>query len=395
MKDKVTKDRHLLRQLIENIDDNIFFKDLEHNFILINEANARWFGFDDPADAVGKNDFDLFDAEFAQKAYDDEENVMASGKAMKGEVEATIHNGQLAWGSVTKVPIRDDTGAICGIMGIGRDITALKQREAELEEAHDQMAQDLRVAASLQKAFLPNRYPTMGDDAGSSKIQFHHYYAACDQLGGDFCSIHQLSDTKAGLLICDVMGHGVRSALVTASIKAIASELSRAPLTAADFLSKMNRRLHALLLDGDTLIFATACYGIIDVASGQLQLAVAGHPTPVHLHSEEACAEFVGVPEEARGPALALLPEYTYTDFDVPFKTGDSLILYTDGVVEAINADGLEYGANRLLNALSGNESCVLQGSIRSVVEPLQQFCGHERWEDDVCLLGFKLSESA
>jgi sigma-B regulation protein RsbU (phosphoserine phosphatase) len=191
------------------------------------------------------------------------------------------------------------------------------------------------------------------------------------------------------------MGHGVRSALVTASIKAIASELSRTPLTAADFLSKMNRRLHALLLDGDTLIFATACYGIIDVASGQLQLAVAGHPTPVHLHSEEACAEFVGVPEEARGPALALLPEYTYTDFDVPFKTGDSLILYTDGVVEAINADGLEYGANRLLNALSGNESCVLQGSIRSVVESLQQFCGHERWEDDVCLLGFKLSESA
>jgi PAS domain S-box-containing protein len=53
---------------------------------------------------------------------------MATGQAMKGEVEATIHNGELAWGSVTKVPIRDDTGAICGIMGIGRDITALKQR---------------------------------------------------------------------------------------------------------------------------------------------------------------------------------------------------------------------------------------------------------------------------
>jgi sigma-B regulation protein RsbU (phosphoserine phosphatase) len=395
MGDRVTKNRHLLRQLIENIDDNIFFKDRAHNFILINEANARWFGFGDPSEAIGKNDFDLFDAEFAQKAFDDEERIMATGKAMKGEVETTVHNGEIAWGSVTKVPIRDDAGEICGIMGIGRDVTALKERESELEEAHEQMAQDLRVAASLQQAFLPNRYPTMGDGTSPSKIQFHHYYAACDQLGGDFCSIHQLSDTKAGLLICDVMGHGVRSALVTASIKAISSELSRTQLTAAEFLSKMNRRLHALLQDADTLIFATACYVIIDVESGNLQLAAAGHPLPIHLHAEDGLAEFVCIPAEARGPALALQSDFTYESCDIQFNPGDSLLLYTDGLVEATSAEDQEFGADNLLDAVSSDKSCALEILMQSLVGCLKEFRGHDRLEDDICLLGFKLDESS
>lgn len=393
MKDKVTKDRHLLRQLIENIDDNIFFKDLEHNFILINEANARWFGFGEPSEAIGKNDFDLFDAEFAQKAYDDEERVMATGKAMEGKVEATVHDGQLVWGSVTKVPIRDDTGAICGIMGIGRDITALKQRETELEEAHGQMAQDLRVAASLQKAFLPNSYPSMGDDSGFGRAQFHHYYAACDQLGGDFCSIHQLSDTKAGLLICDVMGHGVRAALVTASIKAIASELSRTQLSAADFLSKMNRRLFSLLQNADTLIFATACYAIIDVESGQLDLSVAGHSLPVHLHAQSGIADQVSFPQEFRGPALALQPDFTYDHYEMRIHSGDSLLLYTDGLVEATDVEDEEFGLSQLLGAVSNGQSNSLEGLIGSVVTRLREFRNRDKFEDDVCLLGFRLND--
>jgi len=389
----VAKNRYLLRQLIENIDDNVFFKDREHKFIMINEANARWFGFDDPNDAVGKSDFDLFDAEFAQQAFDDEEVIMTTGKGMKRDAEKTIHNGKVVWGSVSKVPIRDEEGEICGIMGIGRDITQLKQREAELEAAHGQMAQDLRVAASLQKAFLPNNYPRICGGDGLLPVQFNHYYEACDELGGDFCSIQQISDTKVGLLICDVMGHGVRAALVTASIKAIEGELSRSPHSATDFLSKMNRRLFSLLQNADTLIFATACYAILDVKSCMLELSVAGHSLPVRLHTKEGDAELMSIPKAHRGPALGLHPDYTYQGSETQYCPGDAMVMFTDGLLEATDIADQEFGIEHVLDAVSDCKSSNVEQIIQSIVERLRKFRGDDRLDDDICLMGFTVGE--
>ena len=123
---------NLLQQLMDHMTDNIFFKDRDHRFIMINQANARWFGFEDPQEAIGKSDFDLFDEAFARQAYEDEERIMATGSPMLGDEEQTDHDGEKVWGHVTKIPLRDNAGQIIGIIGIGRDITALKRKEIEL-----------------------------------------------------------------------------------------------------------------------------------------------------------------------------------------------------------------------------------------------------------------------
>ncbi len=121
----------LLQQLLDNIEDNIFFKDSDSKFIMINKANARWFGLNDPQEIVGKDDFDFFEEEHAQKQIEEERWIMDTGKSVLGEVQSQSQDENAHWGSVTKMPLRDQDGQIIGTMGIARDISELKNKEEE------------------------------------------------------------------------------------------------------------------------------------------------------------------------------------------------------------------------------------------------------------------------
>jgi PAS domain S-box-containing protein len=139
----------LLQQLMENIDDNIFFKDSESKFIMISQANAKWFGLKDPRDVVGMDDFDFFTKEHALKQREEELQIMATGQPVIAEEQATSREGYTGWGSVTKIPLRDKHGNIMGTMGIGRDITELKDKELQLREAEGASEAKSRFLATM------------------------------------------------------------------------------------------------------------------------------------------------------------------------------------------------------------------------------------------------------
>ena len=121
---KHVQEGDLLHTLMENTPDHIYFKDTESRFIRINRSLADQFGLKNPTDAVHKTDFDFFTREHAQQAYQDEQNVIESGKPIEGKQEKeTWPDGQDTWVSTTKVPIRDRDGRIIGTCGISRDIT--------------------------------------------------------------------------------------------------------------------------------------------------------------------------------------------------------------------------------------------------------------------------------
>ena len=121
---KHVQEGDLLHTLMENTRDHIYFKDTESRFIRINRSLADRFGLKNPADAVHKTDFDFFTREHAQQAYQDEQNVIESGKPIEGKQEKeTWPDEQDTWASTTKVPIRDRDGRIIGTCGISRDIT--------------------------------------------------------------------------------------------------------------------------------------------------------------------------------------------------------------------------------------------------------------------------------
>lgn len=130
-------ERFLLRTLMDNVPERIYFKDRDSRFLRNNRAHLRTFGLERPEQAVGKSDFDFFSEEHARQAYDDEQHLMATGEAMTKEERETWPDGSVTWALSTKMPLRDQWGNTIGTFGISRDITDRKRAEHAMRRAKE------------------------------------------------------------------------------------------------------------------------------------------------------------------------------------------------------------------------------------------------------------------
>jgi phosphoserine phosphatase RsbU/P len=393
----------LMKHLMDNIQDNIYFMDREGRMILISAAGAKWLGFDSPEEVVGKTDLDFFSNEHGRAAYEDEQRIMQEGVPLLGiEEKETWADGKDTWVSTSKMPLRDDAGKVVGVFGISRDITAHK--EAELRSAkyaeenrqfRETLEDDLRMAGELQKTFFPTSYPVFpeGEDAADSPILFHHYQHAGGMVGGDFCSIRKLSDTEAGIFQCDVMGHGVRAALGTAIVRAVVEEISHQKKDPGQFLLHMNQVLLPILRQEDEFLYATACYMVVDVSTGLVRMANAGHPTPMLLDAAKEQAEWFIADGACAGPALAICEDPEYTTAERSIHPGDGVVLFTDGIYEVAGAGHEEFGEQRLLGAAGRHAALSLQELFPALLNEARNFAVEGAFDDDVCLVGFRLCE--
>src|SRR5260370_19344493 len=121
---------------MDNLPDNIYFKDVASRFLRINKALTTYFGLNDPAQALGKTDFDFFAEEHARAAYADEQEIIRTGQPVVGKEEKeTCLAGRVRWVSTTKMPYRDKDGKIMGTFGVARDITKPKLAQEALRES--------------------------------------------------------------------------------------------------------------------------------------------------------------------------------------------------------------------------------------------------------------------
>jgi PAS domain S-box-containing protein len=134
IEEALAREQYLLRALMANIPDHIYFKDISGRYMSMNNAQARHYGLKDPAQAIGKTDFDFFSEKHARKIYEDEQRIIATGEPLIGQEEKEIwSDGRTSWVSSTKLPLSDKDGKIIGTFGISRDITERKQAEKERE----------------------------------------------------------------------------------------------------------------------------------------------------------------------------------------------------------------------------------------------------------------------
>ena len=273
----------------------------------------------------------------------------------------------------------------------------LEQRVTErtclLRQKTEQLEADLEMARELQQALLPQRYPTFPRNASpaESALCFTHRYLPTDAIGGDFFDVLPLSDTEAGVFICDVMGHGVRAALVTAMVRGLVEELSPIAYDAGQFLTELNRALTATLQGVGSPMFASALYMVADVRTGQLCFANAGHPYPIHLRRTTGVVESMRGAGVRSGAALGLFGDTVYPTCHRQLAADDLVVLFTDGLYEVYGAEDKQFGEEGLLASIRQRMAQPCKMLFDDLLEEIRQFSTSHQFCDDVCLLGMDL----
>jgi len=396
--------QHLFSFLLENTPDQVYFKDRQGRFLRASRAVAEYMDVAEPGDLIGKSDFDFWSEQTAREAFADEQRIIETGQPMIGKIEKLIHpNGRITWDYTTKLPLKDSQGQIIGICGINKDFTAIKEMEdalaeernrlrittAELEAKNAQLEADLRMAREIQLALLPRDYPTLSDYGSSeySALTFAHCYRPAAAVGGDFFDIFPLSQNRAGVFICDVMGHGLRAALVTAIIRTLLEELRPVMQNAGRFLSALNLRLRAILERLDEPFIATAFYLIADAATKEVQFANAGHPAPVRLRRTARIAESLALDGRRPGPGLGLFDEVNYSTARCGFEKNDCILLFTDGLYEVDSPEGNQFGLDAVLSSLRSHAELPAENLFNALLADACNFSGKPDFDDDVCIV--------
>jgi two-component system, sensor histidine kinase and response regulator len=153
IEEQLAYERDLLRALLDNIPDRIYFKDVHSRFIRCSASMVKRLGAKQVEDVVGKTDFDFHPRELAQEFFEDEQRIILTGQPLINKLERQVDTGgNDIWATVTKVPIYNQNGAVTGIIGISRDVTQLKKAEEALEQARDEALESARV----KSRFLAN-----------------------------------------------------------------------------------------------------------------------------------------------------------------------------------------------------------------------------------------------
>jgi sigma-B regulation protein RsbU (phosphoserine phosphatase) len=304
-------------------------------------------------------------------------------EAMKNGAKDYLHKDSLDVPSLLR--------AITGALERKRLEEQVAAYTEELRLKNTQMQADLDMAREVQEAFLPQRYPCFPRDAdpNESALRFYHRYRSTSAVGGDFYDVLALSNTEAGVFICDVMGHGVRAALVAALIRGCVEELQGAATDPGRFLTEINRLLVTTLRQTRLPMFVSAFYLVADVGAGEMRYTSAGHPSPFHVRRDTGIVNPLRSVDSNPGPALGVFEDSTYRTARQPLAARDVVVLFTDGLFEASGRTDEQYGQERLLVAVRQRMDLPPPALFDSLLADIQAFVGGSRgFVDDVCLVG-------
>ncbi|MDP0490337.1 MAG: SpoIIE family protein phosphatase [Verrucomicrobiota bacterium JB023] len=390
---QLLEERHLTQTLVDNVPLQIYFKDLKSRFTMVNKSMIRWLRVESPNELLGKTDADFFGEEHAGQAFEDEQRILETGEPMKSVIEKETWSGREdTWVLTTKLPFRNRRGELKGTFGVSSDVSelvrtqrSLAEMAAELQARNEAYEEEMALAREIQQGLLPRTYPQIN---GAS---FGHRYLPISGLAGDFFEVLDLEDDRVGLLICDVMGHGVRSALVASLLRGLVTQAEKKRLKPGAFLESLNKGLVAFLQKAKVTMFATAFYIVIDFRNRKIRYASAGHPAGIMTGGGKAALLPLG--GRGKGPGLGLLPDASYGELSVPLEGVDHLLLFTDGIYEVENESGEAFLQNRLVKTVREAGQQDLEGLLDHVLESVQKFAVDGEFDDDVCLLGMSMGE--
>jgi serine phosphatase RsbU (regulator of sigma subunit) len=263
------------------------------------------------------------------------------------------------------------------------NISALERSRLVIAEKNKAMEDDLLMAREVQLAMLPSGG---NGSVPGGKWSFHSRYAPAGGVSGDFYQLLRISDSAAGVLVCDVMGHGVRSALITAMLRAFAEDLRPQAHDPGALLTRLNQGLMGILRQAGSLLFVTAAYAVVDAAAGKVSYGQAGHPTGF-IRRASGAVDLLPAGEDVAGPALGLIDNFEYASGRCEVSPGDAAMLFTDGIFEVRNPEGDEWGQERLRAEVAGHPARGGDELLAAVASAAGAFAAGGVFDDDVCIV--------
>ncbi|NOX54589.1 MAG: fused response regulator/phosphatase [Planctomycetes bacterium] len=255
----------------------------------------------------------------------------------------------------------------------------LHEQNEKLRYENEQNERELRMAREVQLGLLPRE----GGRRGRLQVAFRYFPMYF--VGGDLFDVVESAGGTA-FFISDVSGHGVSAAFVTAMIKTSVLTYSGVDLSVGDLVERVNRAISSLVQGGR---FVTAFFGILDADGTKVQYVNAGHLPVLVIR---AGSEQVDLLESTQLP-LGVLDELIVETDEVDVKTGDRLILYTDGITEAFGPGNEQFGMERFRQTVLAHNGGDVEELVEGVVQDLVRFTGRDTFDDDVNLVACEIIE--
>ena len=256
---------------------------------------------------------------------------------------------------------------------INSTVSTLKRYIAEAAARIDK---ELEYAKQIQLSALPTNFPD------GEKYDVYAQMIAAKEVGGDFYDFYKINDTTVAFLAADVSGKGIPAAMFMMTAKTIIKDLAESGMAVNDIFTRANEKLCE---NNESGMFVTAWMGILDLATGKLQFANAGHNPPL-IKRVNGNFEYL---KTRAGFVLAGMEGVRYRIGELTLCPGDRIFLYTDGVTEATNKDNQLYGEERLISFMNENSGVAATSLLPALKNNIDRFVGEAPQFDDITMLMF------
>src|ERR1700704_4861070 len=240
---------------------------------------------------------------------------------------------------------------------------------------------DLEIARDIQRILLPAESPSI------SGFEISGINVPARQVSGDYFDYIKVDDEHLGVAIADVSGKGVPASLIMAICRSVLRSQATGNCSPSDVLKKVNRQLYPDIKED---MFISMAYLILDHARNKVTLARAGHDAPLLYKRDTETVTTLKPPGLVVGIDSGSVFDRLTNDFDVRLERGDCLLLYTDGVTDAPDADGTEFGLERTIQAVQASAGSGASAIITRVIDDLRNFVGSQPQNDDITLIAIR-----
>jgi len=366
--EEMRKSEEKFRRIVETAGEGFILMDENLTIVDVNEAYCRLLGYT-RAEVLGKTPIDLATEEFKQFMLTNRDTILGQ-EYREFEGSSVAKDGRHVPILVHGSTLRDDRGHVIGNMAFVTDMTEHKKA--------------LALAAEVQKSLLPQGTPMVkGLDIAGKNV-------SCDEIGGDYFDFIWRLDSKKGpfsVVVGDISGHGVDSALLMTTARAFLRMRASQPGTMSEIITAMNRHLTRDILESGR--FMTLFYLTIDPDKNHIDWVRAGHdPAIIYDPVRDEFEELKG-----SGIALGLNDAFDYEEnFRHNLTNGQIIAIGTDGIWEAVNKEGEMFGKARFRDIIRNHANAAASDILNAVYSELNQYTRGQRSEDDITLVVIKIN---